>query len=287
MKMKIHPVCDVLPKMSDEDFAGLEADIKSNGVREPGKTYKGFLVDGKHRYLVCEKLGLDFPTVELSLPDGASLVEHCVAINLRRRHLTQSQKAAVATAMLPLLEKEAAARKQSGKPTLPPNGGILKTGGVGTAAKAAADAVGVSARTVERVKRVAKADSQAVEKIKAGTISVREAEKQVADKSKPASAMDTDHPRDDWFASTIARLHAIKRDIVAHAEEPFGRMVNVQSAQTDIANLVRMLRGAEPAGPCPYCRKDASGIVSGCKACKGVRWLSRAQMDAVPKEMLS
>lgn len=287
MSMKIHPVCDVLPKMAADDFAALEADIKAHGVREPGKVYKGFLVDGKHRYLICQKHRIDFPTVELQLPDGASLVEHCVALNLHRRHLTQSQKAAVATAMLPLLEQEAAARKKAAKPTSGPIGPMPTSGESGRARKAAAEAVGVGARSVGRAKRVAEASPELVEKVKAGEMTLHAAERQVAAKSKPAPEPTAEYPEDGWFADVIARLHSIKREIVAHAETPSGRMIHAQSAQTDIANIVRMLRGAEPVGPCPYCRKDGSGLVKGCKACKGAHWLSRSQMDAVPKEMLA
>lgn len=283
--MKIHPVCNVLPKMAADDFAALEADIKASGVREPIKTYKGFIVDGKHRYLICEKLGLKFPTVELELPEGASLVEHCVAINLHRRHLSQSQKAVVATDMLPLLEQEAATRKKAGKPTSGPTGPVLQTGGGKRARNAAADAVGVGARSVGRAKRVAEASPELAEKVKAGDLTLHAAEKQIAAK-QPTPEPTADFPEDGWFADVISRLHAIKREIVAHAEKPSGRMIHAQSAQTDIGNIVRMLRGSEPAGVCPYCRKDGSGLVKGCKACKGAHWLSRSQMDAVPKEML-
>lgn len=287
--MKIHPVCNVLPKMTADDFARLEADIKANGVREPGKVYQGFLVDGYHRYMICEKHGIEFPTVELVLPPGASLVEHCVAINLNRRHLTQSQKAAVATDMLPLLEQEAAARQKAGKPTCGPTGPDLQTGGVKRSRKAAADAVGVGDRTVGRAKRVAEASPELAEKVKAGEITLHAAEKQVAAKAKAEAKPEpeAEYPADGWFADVCRRLHSIKREIVEKADTPIGRRLHGQSATTDIQNIVSMIRNAEPAAKCPYCRKDGSGLVKGCKACKGTHWISVGELKAVPKEMLA
>lgn len=286
-ELRIHPVCSVMPPMSDEDLSALESDVRANGVRVPIITYRGYIIDGRHRYQIARKLGVDCPQHELTLPAGQSLVEYAVALNLRRRHLTASQRAAVAVEILPLLEREAAHRRKAGsaaaeeEPTSPKLAigqtcPLVKTGGSGRSRDQAARAVGVSPRLVQSAKRVAESAPQAVAKIKSGELSVSAAESGLRG-----------HPPGDagWFAGICNRLHALKREIVETSRTSIGRGIREQTVEVEIGNVVRHIRGAEPSGDCPYCRADESGLIAGCKACKGTGWLTRAEMDAVPKEL--
>jgi hypothetical protein len=62
--MPFHPLADLVPPMTDDEFDDLVADIKANGQRLVIWVYKGQLLDGRHRYRACRKLGLKPRTKE-------------------------------------------------------------------------------------------------------------------------------------------------------------------------------------------------------------------------------
>lgn len=93
--MNIHPVADVFPRMSPAEFGALRDDIKANGQLEPIWTWRGQVIDGRHRAQACEQLGIGTLSREYE-GDEASLVGFVVSLNLHRRHLSESQRAMVA-----------------------------------------------------------------------------------------------------------------------------------------------------------------------------------------------
>jgi site-specific DNA-methyltransferase (adenine-specific) len=108
--MEIHDVCNLVPTMSDEEYAGLKADIAANRQRVPILTYQGKIIDGRNRFRACQELGLKPKTREW---DGkGSLAKLVVSLNLHRRHLTSGQRAAIAVEYKQLLAKEAKERQR-------------------------------------------------------------------------------------------------------------------------------------------------------------------------------
>ena len=53
---------DLLPPLSDEEFAGLEAEILKDGCTDRLTLWGDILVDGHHRYTICKKHNLPFKT---------------------------------------------------------------------------------------------------------------------------------------------------------------------------------------------------------------------------------
>ena len=51
---------NLLPPLSAEEFAGLEADIQAHGCLAPVIAWDGILVDGHHRYEICTKHEIPF-----------------------------------------------------------------------------------------------------------------------------------------------------------------------------------------------------------------------------------
>lgn len=106
---EFHEITNIFPEMEDEEYRTLLEDIKEHGLCEPIWTYQGKIIDGRHRYRVCLELGIEPKFREW---DGnGSLVDFVISLNLHRRHLTSSQRAAIAVEILPWLEKEANKRK--------------------------------------------------------------------------------------------------------------------------------------------------------------------------------
>lgn len=91
--MQMHPAAEIFPRMTPEDFERFKADISANGLREPVWLYEGLVLDGRHRMMACEELGIEPSFREYTGDDPAGFV---VSLNLHRRHLDTSQRAMVA-----------------------------------------------------------------------------------------------------------------------------------------------------------------------------------------------
>lgn len=112
--MKFHPAANIFPLMAEDEFARLVEDIKLNGQLEPiWLDSEGQIIDGRNRYMACLKANIQ-PITKTWTGNG-SIVDFAVSLNLHRRHLTASQRACVATEMLPLLEEEARIRQQASR----------------------------------------------------------------------------------------------------------------------------------------------------------------------------
>ena len=91
---QFHEVASIFPLMGDGDLLSLAEDIEANGLREPIWLHPdGSIIDGRNRYLACEKAGVAPSFREWN--EKGSLVAFVVSLNLHRRHLTTSQMAMV------------------------------------------------------------------------------------------------------------------------------------------------------------------------------------------------
>jgi hypothetical protein len=86
--MKIHPYAAVFPDMDDATYRALVDDIAANGLRLPITLYDGQILDGRNRYRACVELGIE-PATEAY--KGTDPIDFVVSLNLRRRHLNESQ----------------------------------------------------------------------------------------------------------------------------------------------------------------------------------------------------
>ncbi|MFZ5833268.1 MAG: DNA methyltransferase [Planctomycetota bacterium] len=111
--LPIHPAADLFPPMTAEEYAALKADIAANGQREPIALLGGKIVDGRHRYRACTELGIE-PRV-VHLPDDEDIVSYVTSANLHRRHLTASQRAAVAVQADAMRDAEADGNRRKRK----------------------------------------------------------------------------------------------------------------------------------------------------------------------------
>jgi len=94
--MNQHPLSKAFPDMVGKDFDNLRLDIKNQGQRQEIVVFDGMVLDGWHRYRACLDLGIE-PKVQ-NLGDGADPVFFVQSVNLHRRHLTKSQRAAAVVA---------------------------------------------------------------------------------------------------------------------------------------------------------------------------------------------
>lgn len=178
--IEIHPLALRVPAMTDDEFAALKQDIAENGLLRAITMYDGQVLDGRHRLRACEETGTEPLFDEY---DGDSPATFVLSLNAKRRNLSRSQLAMLATDFLPDLEAEAKLRQGSRTDlgaTLPDISGNV--GGRSASAKAAAELVGVHASTIERAKRVQQEDPDLAERVRKGEVSVDGARKQVRDR---------------------------------------------------------------------------------------------------------
>jgi N6-adenosine-specific RNA methylase IME4 len=93
--LKFHPLANLFPMVSDKELDDLGADIKANGQVETVKLHRGMILDGRTRYTACGKKNLGVRTEIFSGTDREALA-WVISKNLKRRHLTESQRAMVA-----------------------------------------------------------------------------------------------------------------------------------------------------------------------------------------------
>lgn len=92
-QLEFHPLSQIFPLIEGAEFDDLVADIGTHGVREPIWLYDGQIIDGRNRYRASAVAGADCPMREYFGDDPAAFV---VSLNLKRRHMNESQRAMVA-----------------------------------------------------------------------------------------------------------------------------------------------------------------------------------------------
>jgi N6-adenosine-specific RNA methylase IME4 len=91
-----HPFADLLPAMSEAEFAELRESIRANGLRQPITLHHdGRVLDGRHRARACAELGTEPATLTFEGTDTDALA-YVLDLNLKRRHLDETQRAMIA-----------------------------------------------------------------------------------------------------------------------------------------------------------------------------------------------
>lgn len=91
--MEFHPIADVFPLIAGDEFSDLVSDIRARGLLEPIWIYDGQILDGRNRYRACIEAGIPPDYREYQGDDPIGFV---ISLNLRRRHLDESQRGMVA-----------------------------------------------------------------------------------------------------------------------------------------------------------------------------------------------
>lgn len=188
--LPFHPLAGLFPLIDGDEFNDLAADIATHGLREPIVLYDGAILDGRNRYAACLSVGVAPTFVEY---DGEDALAFVLSLNLHRRHLSQSQKAALALDILPMAEAEAKMRRAAteGRPAAETEHTNMLS--LGQPRKAAADVarmVGVSQSYVESAKAVALAAPDLMDDIRRGDMTVTEAKREINERRREARRED-------------------------------------------------------------------------------------------------
>lgn len=185
MTLAFHPVADIFPMMTSDEFAALKADIADSKQREPIWLHPdGSILDGRNRYLACRDIGLKPITETYTGPlDKASLVQFVVSLNLKRRHLDSGQRAFVAVEIEKVLAQAAKERmiaaqnNDAGRAASQRIEQLPQTNG--KAAAQAATIVGTNRQYVIDAKRITEQAPDLALAVKSGDMKITEARRQL------------------------------------------------------------------------------------------------------------
>ena len=92
--MEFHEIANIFPLMADTELESLITDIKTNGLIEPICLYDGKILDGRNRYVACQRAEIEPRFTRYTKDNPLGFV---ISLNLKRRHLNESQRAVVAS----------------------------------------------------------------------------------------------------------------------------------------------------------------------------------------------
>jgi ParB-like chromosome segregation protein Spo0J len=264
--------------MSREEIAELAKDIKANGLRQKIvlDMPDGAILDGRNRYAACKVAGVK---PEFEVYAGNDPISYVLSLNLNRRHLTEAQKAMVASKVATLrhgsnqhAKKEEAHACASSKSRADANETATTDP---KPLKTAAAEVGVSERAVQQARKVREtAAPEVVTAVEKGDLSLRAAEKiaaqpvevqkkiiaadDPAEALKEAEAEDDGMPTKDRLGNPLPDVAAL-RQAFADSEQLFGAALNHLTQLTKLAGLLKSDDdGKHPAGAAWYNKNGAS-----------------------------
>jgi ParB-like chromosome segregation protein Spo0J len=189
---EFHPIADLFPLMSGDELAELARDIKANGLDQAGLLFEDKILDGRNRYLACQQAGVEF---EAAIYDGDEPVAKVVTLNLHRRHLSTSQRAAIANDMARLQKGR---QEQIGSTTY-------------LAQPDAAKMLDVSSESVKRVRRVEREAPELIEPIRQGKMTVNKAWRQVRNDQSSMSDVQKPINKPPQPIAGVFKLPEVKR----------------------------------------------------------------------------
>jgi N6-adenosine-specific RNA methylase IME4 len=100
---------NLIPPQTDEERAALEASILAEGCREALVVWHNTLVDGHHRYAICQQHGIPFNVLEKEFDSRDDVIIWMVRNQFARRNISAFSRSSLALKM-----EEAIARKAKG-----------------------------------------------------------------------------------------------------------------------------------------------------------------------------
>jgi len=242
---QIHPAAMIFPEMEGDQWSNFVADIRDNGQREPIVVHNGKVIDGRNRLRACAWLKIE-PKVKLYQGREEDILSFVLSLNLNRRHLTESQRAMVAT-----------------KIATTKNGGDRKSGQNANLRtektnEQAASMLNVSARSVVTAKQIVrKGEPEVAAAVEAGAMTLNEAAKVVQlrpELQRAAATMPKAERRETLAGNTIEELGVIGASEDRHAASRYG-LIRVLGDLCKISGTPEDLVGACPKFAAPGLNK--------------------------------
>jgi len=146
---------ELIHPLSKEEKDTLEKDILDKGCLDSLKTWGGYLIDGHHRYAICQKHSVDFKAEALEFEDEEAVKLWMIDNQMGRRNITDAAKISYALLRSDIEKDRARKRQACGQ------GGVLLSANLreandekGKVSEIIAKEIGIGARTIEKFKTI-------------------------------------------------------------------------------------------------------------------------------------
>lgn len=219
--LKFHEVANIFPLMEGEEYDNLCADIQQNGLLVPIWLHPdGSIIDGRNRYRACLQTGTR-PEFKTWSGEG-SLVSFVVSLNLHRRHLTASQRAALAVDVLPMLEAE---NPQGGdRRSADFQGGNIATLN-GKNRETAGELFSVGARYVQDAKKLSQEAPDLLDRVRIGDITLPQAKREMRTRDREQKLKEYTEQSNTSSVPDIIKFHNGDMLDITPRLEPFDLVV--------------------------------------------------------------
>lgn len=224
--MKFHPYAEIFPLIEGTDFDALVADIKEHGLREKIALYDGKILDGRNRFLACQKAKVR-PQYRQFKGDDEAALAFVVSANVQRRHLTIEQRALAAARIA----------------TLRPGRDLNTARAVFTQAEAA-EKFDVSIDSVQRARKVVEHGSKALQdavesgqvplKKAASVVELPKSEQLAAAKAKPQKEPEPDIEKWEPDEDEEAQLEQAEKEYAASIDKVMSADDKLAAAHAEI-----------------------------------------------------
>ena len=211
MKYQLNKLATLFPVMTDDEYQTFRHDIQDHGLIQPIVLWRESdeneweIIDGRHRALVCDELGID-PTF-IYLEKDIDPIQYIISANCQRRHLTESQLGMIAQKLSQFSKVDTSLEIKNNS-----------THGKNYTQKETANLLGISSTTISRAKKVTQSGSKVLQgAVESGSITLRDAEKIV---NRPADVQN----------------EAVRR---VQAEQAKDRQLTVQEATKEVEREIR------------------------------------------------
>lgn len=283
-----HPISDLFPLTSTADIKELAADIAENGLQFPIIIYEGKILDGRHRYEACSIAKIKPRFENYHGDDPMSFV---LSANLRRRHLTDGQRAMIAAKMANMKQGERT-------DTIGSNGGSEPSVNYPKVSQSeAAEALDVSTHSVGKAAKILDASPKLTKQVEAGKISLNAAHKQVKEKEAEEEEVldECDYPVPDALQDLWERrneVESISKEVAALknrflalqcTDDLLWKGFEAQRAASFCENIHQALSAVRLFAVCIVCQGRARKSCAFC-AGKGLiskfKWETQATREA-------
>ena len=165
---------NLIPPLTDDEFAQLEKNILRDGIRDPLVVWKNTLIDGHNRHKIAQQHNLPFSVTEMQFLSRNDAIIWIIKNQFGRRNLTAYDRSILALKLKPIIA--AKAKENLATHTAEGYQGLQNSAKAVDTRQEIAKAAGVSHDTIAKVEKIEKSAPQEVKAaLKTGNISINEA----------------------------------------------------------------------------------------------------------------
>jgi N6-adenosine-specific RNA methylase IME4 len=171
----------LIPALTAEEFKQLEANILSEGIRDPLVLWRGYLVDGHNRYAIATEHGLDYKTVNKDFKDSNEVKEWMILNQFGRRNLSNYQRSVLALQLEEVFSAKAKEKQKEAGGSVPQKSAEAPI----ETRKELAKVANVSHDTIAKVKKIeAVATPEVKAQLSTGELSINQAYQEIKKEEK-------------------------------------------------------------------------------------------------------